>query len=198
MVLDLLVGDWLYPYTNSHLVGEHAVLTANSREEFQGIVLHLSITFGRPMNKDVNCWMLLVNDLCGQAVQAHKLVLQSSGLQHRDFIGLTEVCCVVEKLIDSDQLKQSNLFNVGAGVSKSVLAMAQLIRQRCTKVLGFTPVLQYKKSSIDEQSATLTYHTDNLSALGIICKSQIKTVEIDKLLQFCQMSFIHKNSLEHE
>lgn len=188
----------LHPYATSHLVGEHAVLTANSRGEFQGIVLRLSNTFGRPMNKDMNCWMLLVNDLCKQAVQAHKLVLRSSGLQHRDFIGLTEVCCVVEKLIDSDQLKQSNLFNVGAGVSKSVLAMAQLVQQRCSIVLGFTPALQYKKSGIDEQSATLTYRTDNLSALGISCKSQIKTVEIDKLLQFCQRSFMHKNSLAHE
>ena len=105
---------------------------------------------------------------------------------------------MVEKLVDSNQLKQSNLFNVGAGVSKSVLAMAQLVQQRCSKVLGFTPVLQYKKSGIDEQSASLTYRTDNLSALGISCKSQIKTVEIDKLLQFCQRSFIHKNSLAHE
>ncbi len=188
----------LHPYATSHLVGEHAVLNTNSRGEFQGIVLRLSNAFGRPMNKDVNCWMLLVNDLCRQAVQAHKLVLQSSGLQHRDFIGLTEVCCVVEKLVDSDQLKQSNLFNVGAGVSKSVLAMAQLVQQRCSKVLGFTPILQYKKSGIDEQSATFTYRTDNLSALGVSCKSQTNTVEIDKLLQFCQTSFNQTKSLANE
>ena len=161
----------LHPYATSHLAGEHAVLNAYLRSELHGIILRLSNAFGAPMHKDVDCWMLLVNDLCRQAVQTHKLVLQSSGLQHRDFIGLTEVCRVVEKLLDSDQLKQSNLFNVGTGVSQSVLGMAQLIQQRCTEVLGFTPVLQHKKSVVDEQSLTLTYRTNNLNALGIYCKS---------------------------
>ena len=188
----------LHPYATSHLAGEQAVLSAHARGELQGIVSRLSNAFGAPMHKDVNCWMLLVNDLCKQAVQTRKLVLQSNGLQHRDFIGLTEVCCVLEKLVDSDQLKQANIFNVGAGVSQSVLAMAQLIQQRCTKVLGFMPELHHKQSGADEQHLTLTYHTDNLNTLSISCKSQTNTVEIDRLLQFCQTTFNQTKSLVHE
>ena len=103
---------------------------------------------------------------------------------------------MVEELVDSDQLKQVNVFNVGAGVSQSVLAMAELIQQRCTKVLGFLPELQHKQSGVDEQPPTLTYRTNNLNTLGIICKSN--TAEIDKLLQFCQMSFNQSKSLVHE
>jgi UDP-glucose 4-epimerase len=179
----------LHPYATSHLAGEQSVLSASDRGELQGIVLRLSNAFGAPMHKDVNCWMLLVNDLCKQAVETRKLVLQSSGLQHRDFISLTEVCLVLEKLVYSDQLKQANVFNVGAGVSQSVLEMAKLIQLHCNMVLGFEPELHHKQSGVVEQPLTLTYRTDNLNTLGISCKSQTDTVEIDNLLQFCQTSF---------
>jgi UDP-glucose 4-epimerase len=188
----------LHPYATSHLSGEHVVLSASSRSEIYGIVLRLSNAFGAPMHKNVNCWTLLVNDLCKQAVETRKLVLHTSGLQQRDFISLTEVSYVAEKLVDSDQFEQANVFNVGTGVSQSVLAMAKLIQQRCTDVLGFTPRLQHKQSGVDEQYPTLTYRTDNLNTLGISCKNQTSTVEIDKLLQFCQTSFNQTKSLVHE
>jgi UDP-glucose 4-epimerase len=188
----------IHPYATSHLAGEQAVLSAHSRGELQGIVLRLSNAFGAPMHKDVNCWMLLVNDLCKQVVQTRKLVLQTSGLQQRDFISLTDMCCVVEKLITYTQFKQANVFNVGAGLSQSVLEMAELIQQRCTKVLGFTPALQRKQSRVDEQPSKLTYCTENLNALGIFCKSITDTDEIDKLLQFCQATYKQTKSLVHE
>ncbi len=188
----------LHPYATSHLAGEYAVLSASHRSKIHGIVLRLSNAYGAPMHKGVNCWMLLINDLCRQAVETRKLVLHTSGLQHRDFIGLTEVCCVVEKLVDSDQLEQANIFNVGAGVSQSVLEMAKLIQQRCIEVLGFLPELQHKQGVVDEQVGTLTYRTINLNALSISCKSQANTIEIDNLLKFCQTAFNQTKSLENE
>jgi UDP-glucose 4-epimerase len=182
----------LHPYATSHLAGEQAVLSTYSCGELQGIVLRLSNAFGSPMHKEVNCWMLLVNDLCKQVIETHKLVLNTSGLQHRDFIGLAEICCVVERLIDADQLENAKVFNVGAGLSKSVLDMAKLIQQRCTKLLGFTPELQYKKSETNERHDSLIYRSDNLNALGISCKNQNNTVEIDNLLLYCQSTFIQR------
>jgi UDP-glucose 4-epimerase len=183
-----------HPYATSHLAGEHAVLTESVRAEINGIVLRLSNTFGAPMHKDVSCWTLLVNDLCKQAVQTRKLVLQSNGLQHRDFICLSEVCCVVEKLIDSDHLTQAKIFNVGAGLSHSVLEMAQLIQQRCSKVLGFVPELQHKQCGLDEQPPSLTYCTKNLNTWGISIESLGSKAEIDRLLRFCQNAFTQTKS----
>jgi UDP-glucose 4-epimerase len=180
----------LHPYATSHLAGEHAVLSASQRGQIQGIVLRLSNAFGVPMHKDVNCWMLLVNDLCKQAVQTHKLVLQTSGLQQRDFIGLTEVCSVVEHLaIDHGESKQTGVFNVGAGVSQSVLKVAQLIQQRCAQVLGFEPLLQCVQEGVNEQHPPLTYQTDNLAAFVINSNLLDNTAEIDNLLHFCNLAF---------
>ena len=187
----------LHPYATSHLAGEHAVLSANQREQIRGTVLRLSNAFGAPMYKDVNCWMLLVNDLCKQAVQTRKLVLQTSGLQQRDFVGMTEVCRVVEYLaVGNGAATQPSLFNVGAGVSQSVLAMAQLIQQRCVQVLGFEPVLQRVQDGVGEQHPMLTYRVDNLAALGFNSNSLDNSSEIDNLLRFCHSTFAQTQSLD--
>lgn len=183
----------LHPYATSHLAGEHAVLSASSHGRFQGIVLRLSNAFGAPMQKDMNCWMLLVNDLCRQAAETRALVLQTNGMQQRDFISLTDVCRIIEKLvIGHAELKHAHVFNVGEGISQSVLDMAKLIQQRCIKVLGFEPELQLKHGEFNEQHSSLNYRTDNLNSLGIDCKSLGYLEEIDSLLRFCQDKFSQK------
>ena len=85
---------------------------------------------------------------------------------------------------------------MGTGASQSVLAMAKLVQQRCIRVLGFLPELQHKQSGLDEKTPTFTYLTNKINYLGISFKSN--TIEIDKLLQFCQMSFNQKKSLVRE
>ena len=133
----------LHPYATSHLAGEHAVLNASQRGEIQGIVLRLSNAFGEPVHKDVNCWTLLVNDLCRQAVETRKLVLKTTGLQQRDFVAITKVCRVMEQLVQTnDGAIHTGIFNVGSGLSRSVLGMAYLIQQRCYQIFGFLSELQ--------------------------------------------------------
>lgn len=189
----------LHPYATSHLAGEHVVLSASQQGQIQGIVMRLSNAFGAPMHKDVNCWMLLVNDLCKQAVQTRKLVLQSSGLQQRDFVGMSEVCRVAEYLaVGHGASMQPGIFNVGAGVSQSVFAMAQLVQQRCAQVLGFEPALQRAQGGVDEPHPTLTYRADNLAALGINSNGLDNWAEIDSLLRFCQSTFTQTQGSIHE
>jgi UDP-glucose 4-epimerase len=179
----------LHPYATSHLAGEHAVLRANQLGKIQGIVLRLSNAFGVPMHKNVNCWMLLVNDLCKQVVQTRTMVLQTSGLQHRDFIGMDEVCRAVEHLAACNaEVLYSGAFNMGVGRSQSVLEMAQFIQQRCRQVLGFDPLLQRPEGGANEQMERLTYRAVALERIGIKIKLD-SSAEIDRLLSFCQSSF---------
>lgn len=184
----------LHPYATSHLAGENVVLSASQRGQIEGIVLRLSNAFGAPAHQDVNCWMLLVNDLCRQAVQSGKMVLRSSGSQQRDFISITEVCLVAEHLAtrDFDALWPS-VFNVGSGVSQSVLEMAQLIQQRCKLVLGFEPELQRPETAADERYERLEYRTDNLAKMGVNMSFD-NSIEIDRLLAFCHASFNQKQN----
>ena len=181
----------IHPYATSHLAGEHAVLSASQLGKIEGIVLRLSNAFGAPMHKDVNCWMLLVNELCRQAVETRTLVLQTSGLQQRDFIGLKEVCRVTEYFsVSRREFKPTEIFNVGAGMSQTVLEMSHLIQERCTKVLGFKPNLKHTQGDLNQENRKLTYITDSLNSSGISSKSMDNIAEIDSLLQYCQLVFI--------
>ncbi len=189
----------LHPYATSHLAGEHAVLSASERGLIQGIVLRMANAFGAPMHKDVNCWMLLVNDLCRQAIQVRKLVLSSSGQQQRDFIGMTEVCRVVEQLaFGSRDDCETGIFNLGAGMAQPVLAMAQTIQQRCVKVLGFEPELHREQGRKNDSFEPLSYRVDRLGEIGIKVVGINNQDEIDRLLRYCSITFGKHNGLIHE
>lgn len=179
----------LHPYATSHLAGEQAVLGATQRRQIQGIVLRLSNAFGVPMHRDVNCWMLLTNDLCRQAISDQRLVLTSSGIQHRDFLSLTELCRVAGQILGNDLASgERAIFNVGTGVSKSVLGMAQLIQSRCERVLGFEPAILVSRATVNEECKPLLFECHGLERVGLQV-SQDLTSEIDLLLRFCQANF---------
>jgi UDP-glucose 4-epimerase len=185
----------LHPYATSHLAGEHAVLGANQRGQIWGSVLRLSNAFGSPVHSNVNCWMLLVNDLCRQAVETHKLVLQTNGLQQRDFISMVDVCRVTEQLaISNDNFLSSGLFNVGTGVSQSVLEMALMIQQRCKQVLGFKPELQRPTDGATEAHPKLHYQTNRFTSIASDTNANI--TELDNLLSFCHSTFTQTVSLD--
>ena len=181
----------LHPYATSHVAGEKAVLGANQRKEIEGLVLRLSNVFGAPAHKDVNCWMLLVNDLCKQAVQTRQLVLRSGGLQKRDFIAMADVCRAVEHL--SICTYSSNVINIGSGVSQSVIQMAQFIQQRCLVLLGYKPTLEFPTFGGSENAEMLEYQIDRLIELGLGLAVEWD-LEVDRLLTFCQASFFEANS----
>lgn len=180
----------LHPYATSHLAGENVLLGATKRGEIDGIVLRLSNAFGVPMHKEVNCWMLLVNDLCRQAIETGKMILHSNGLQHRDFIALTSVCRVIDKLTSCSVTDLRNvIFNIGAGSSISVLEMAQVIQQRFGLIYDFIPDLQFLKADADEQYEILRYRSDKFVWNGDDIGSD-NIAEINGLFKFCQRSFI--------
>lgn len=179
----------LHPYATSHLTGEYAALGASETGKIGSIVLRLSNAFGEPVHKDVNCWDLLVNDLCRQAVQTGRMVLRSSGLQQRDFLAMAEVCRLAEHLLTRDFRSSLNgVINVGAGRSQSVLEMAQFIRQRCKQALGFEPDLQRPESGANEKPEMLEYRLDRLAKIGLN-PSVDHSLEIDRLLIFCDAAF---------
>ena len=179
----------LHPYATSHLAGELALLGACKRGQIDGLVLRLSNAFGAPTHKEVKCWMLLVNDLCKQAVQTGKMVLQTNGLQHRDFISLANVCRTVEHVINYEgSLTSYGICNVGVGTSLSVLEMSQHIQKRCERIIGLEPTLLIPNKGDNKNNHLLEYRTDRLEKLGVKLSLE-NSEEIDNLLLFCQSSF---------
>lgn len=186
----------LHPYATSHLAGEHVVQYALLDGRIEGAALRLSNAFGAPTHADVNCWMLLVNDLCRQAVEAGQLTLRSSGSQLRDFVAMDVVCEAILRLIDfADIARLGPIINVGSGRSLSVMAMAELIQDRCGHVLGTKPTLQAPRPSASETVAALDFRAALLAELGIRGDTGVEP-EIDRLLAFCQETFADRPSKE--
>ena len=180
-----------HPYALSHLHGENAVIDVNRRELIEGTVVRLSNAFGAPVNKEANCWMLLVNDLCKQAVVNKQLILKSNGTQHRDFISLSDVCRSIKAIVTSNNiLNNFPIINIGWGVSQSVKGMAELIQSRCEVVLGYKPDLLINNLDSNINKTKLFYGNENLKVLNVTLKNENKINEIDNLLNYCRRNFL--------
>jgi len=180
----------LHPYATSHRAGEDVVRAAHQRGEIVGTVLRLSNAYGAPAHRDANCWMLLVNDLCRQAVTTRCMALPSSGLQRRNFIPLLDVCRAIHHLLDlPTQDLAKDVFNVGGEWSPTVWEVSRLIEERCTVLLGFQPKLTRISPQIDETAVELDYRFNCLLQSGFQPGSH-RIGEIDQLITFCQASFL--------
>jgi UDP-glucose 4-epimerase len=176
-----------HPYATSHRAAEDVVLAAS--DKLTSIVLRLSNGFGRPAHASVNSWMLLVNDLCRQAITQGSMTLRSSGLQRRDFVTLHDVGRVVSHMLGlPDAIIGNGIFNVGGGKSMRVIDMAEMIQSRCTALLGFTPEINRPEPNPGENNPDLAYKIDKLLASGFTLNGSFQA-EIDGILMMCNATW---------
>jgi len=179
----------LHPYATSHLFGEYAVLGNAQEGNMQGLVVRLSNAFGAPVDENVNCWMLLVNDLCRQAIIDRKLVLHTAGLQYRDFVSIGFVESAIFFLINNENSDSNhNIFNIGSGKSIRVLDMAEKIQQRCELLFNYTPELSRIMPGNDKNMPVLSYMNEKLLNSGFRYEEDVDA-EIDATLEFCRKVF---------
>ena len=180
----------LHPYATSHLAGENAVLYASQcTRQMYGTVLRLSNAFGVPTHAEANCWMLLVNDLCRQAVCDRRLKLHSAGLQRRDFVTLHDVGRALAHMLElPDERVQGSIFNVGGGSAKRVIDMAEMIQARCLELFGFSPEIIRHQPILGESSSDLHYIIAKLLGTDFTLDCDFHG-EIDATLRFCNDNF---------
>ena len=179
----------LHPYATSHLAGENAVLSSSQRGQIEGIVLRLSNAYGTPVHNDVNCWTLLVNDLCKQVVKTEKIILRSSGMQQRNFISLNNVCRAISHFLSLQKNTMlDGLFNVGSDSSISVFEMANIIAKCSKDEFGFEPKIERAEPKQNEKSDELQYDISKLKSTGFVLQGSmddeiIQTLKLSKNLQ---------------
>jgi UDP-glucose 4-epimerase len=179
----------VHPYAYSHRAAEDVVLASHKSGEIERIVIRLSNAYGAPVEKNANCWMLLVNDLCRQAVTSGKLVLNSTGLQKRDFIPIYDVVSAIKHFIDIPIDKCGDgIFNLGGETPYRVIDLAEFIVLRCESVLGFRPEIDRPDPIQGESSPELNYQINKLKQTGFCLKGSMEN-EIDLTLEFCQKNF---------
>ncbi len=178
----------IHPYATSHRAAEDSVLAA-ANGNMVSIVLRLSNGFGAPAHLAVNAWMLLINDLCRQAVTLRSMSLRSTGLQQRDFITLHDISRVVAHMhfLPKNQVGDG-LFNVGSGESSRVIDMVELIQARCAKALGYNPEIIRSQATEYDENPILDYRISKLLNTGFSLNGS-PAFEIDKTLRMCNEFF---------
>lgn len=176
-----------HPYATSHLAGESAVLHAGNSGSIESVVLRLSNSVGAPMHRDVECWSLLANDLCRQAIERKQLTLYGDGGQQRDFIAMSEVEQIIASFLSyGEKDLHPNVFNVGAGVSRTLFSLAKMVQERCEIVHGYKPEIVV--NSVDTGGPSLNYRIAVLEKYGVKVDSDL-TLELENLLRFCMREF---------
>lgn len=176
----------LHPYATSHLAGENFLLSADQQGKIDGLVLRLSNVFGLPAFNNGDCWYLLVNEICSQAVIDKKIVLKTNGLQYRNFISIAEVCNVVSDLIESElAIKGRKIFNLGCN-NFSVLEVAKIVQQRSKALFNSEPKIHINMSDTNNGSLrSLEYQNIALANYGLKVKNDMEGA-IDDLLISCK------------
>lgn len=179
----------IHPYAKTHFLAENIINDALNQELINGIVLRVSNGVGSPMHKDVNCWMLVCNDLCRQAATNKIIKIKSSRFIERDFVAISEISRLVEQVIKTRNFK-NGIFNLSSGSSINLLDLAELVRKRTQKILGFNPKIKFETDKNLDSNSHEFLNLENLKLknYGYEILPDI-TSEIDGLLKNCDKWF---------
>ena len=177
----------LHPYATSRKAAEDIVRSAFSDNKIESVIIRLSNAFGAPVDRKVNCWMLLINDLCHQAATSRQMVLRTTGLQRRDFITITDTCRTIDHLLKLSTDKLDNgVFNVGGGWSPTIKEITELVAERFYILRGYKPEAEYTSNTSAEISGELNFKISKLINTGFtVSPKKLINEELDKLIQFC-------------
>lgn len=174
-------------YAITHFEAEKAVIEGGLKG-MSPLIFRLSNSYGYPMDRNINRWTLLVNDLCRQAVFTGKMVLTSSGKQRRDFLCISSIVeSVGYFLCDIPNQWGDGLYNLGSGESISVCDMACKVRNVYRKKYGKTAelVLMPRINKTDDNIFDFVYSVDKLNKTGCIFQCDTEK-EIWKTMDVCE------------
>ncbi len=176
-----------HPYAITHRAAEDFVRFFQHYYGIKSLIFRLSNAYGYPMDREVNRWTLVFNDLCKQAVTTGKIILKSSGKQHRDFIALNDVARAVHHFVFvRPELWADGLYNLGGERSLSIQEAVKLVSQVYKKQYD----KQIKEIKADDKDTARTlspvrYSIEKLKATGFKLKGDM-AYEIKKTLSLCE------------
>tara|TARA_Y100001934_G_C12382563_1_gene793330 strand:- start:4287 stop:5252 length:966 start_codon:yes stop_codon:yes gene_type:complete len=181
-----------HPYASTHRAAEDMVRFFKYYKKMNILILRLSNGFGYPMDLEVNRWTLVFNDLCRQAMTSGKMILRSSGKQHRDFISLHDIAASVEHFLFSIPNKwEDGLYNLGGNCSLAILDMAQKIALVYEKKYGKPISIQILGKDNGEANYPVQYNIDKLKKTGFHLTGNMER-EIENTLSLCE-GFTNEN-----
>jgi UDP-glucose 4-epimerase len=178
-----------HPYATSHRAGEEIVQTIGKKNNVDFKILRLSNTFGYPIHKNVDAWMLIVNDVCKQLIINDGIVrLNSNGRQLRDFIPMANLNLIIKKMIEFPILfKQHSIYNIGSGESHSIIDITNQICKRYELIFNKKYKILFETTN-EQSTIPLEFNCDRIKNI-VNYSSNFFDYEIDETLKFVNKYF---------
>tara|TARA_B100000745_G_C20102829_1_gene377314 strand:- start:143 stop:1102 length:960 start_codon:yes stop_codon:yes gene_type:complete len=175
-----------HPYAATHRGAEDIVRFFQHYKGMNTLTLRLSNGYGYPMDSGVNRWTLVFNDLCRQVMTSGKMVINSSGKQHRDFISLHDVAATVDYFLYAIPDKWADgLFNLGGGSSFSIADVANKIAKVYERKYGKSIPIEIAGNDNGEIHSPVHFSIDKLKKTGFHLAGKMEK-EIEQTLLLCE------------
>ncbi len=177
-----------HPYAITHRAAEDICTFFNHYYKMNILVFRLSNGYGYPMNREVDRWTLVFNDLCRQAVNTGKIILKSSGKQHRDFISLLDVArAIYHFLYIIPESWGDGIYNLGGDYSLSIFDVAEIIANVYNK--KYRQDIREIKCKSDDGNVInpkpVRYSINKIVKTGFVLKGDMD-FEIEKTMNLCE------------
>jgi len=183
-----------HPYATSHIAVEDQIISAKKKYKIDSLILRISNSFGQPIVKKADCWYILINDICKQAVLTKKIIIKSRINTTRNFIALSTVLNAIQFFIKNFDTNrdESNIINLGEKFSLSIEEVINIVKERINNIMGFLPHVIIENLNNETESKLvkeyLDYQTTKLQKKGFDKYYSIKD-EIDDLINYCNENF---------
>jgi len=175
-----------HPYATTHRSAEDMVRFFQYYKGMDTLTLRLSNGYGYPMDSGVNRWTLVFNDLCRQAMTLGKMVINSSGKQHRDFISLHDVAATVDHFLYAIPDKWADgLFNLGGDRSLSIADVANKIATVYERKYGKSIPIKIAGNDNGKIHSPVHFSIDKLKNTGFLLTGNMDQ-EIERTLSLCE------------
>ncbi len=176
-----------HPYAATHRAAEDMVRFYQYYKNMDTLTLRLSNGFGYPMDTDINRWTLVFNDLCQQAATSEKLIVKSTGKQHRDFITLHDVGAVIGHfLFNIPNQWGDGIYNLGGNNSLSILEVAENVARVYQKKYRKPITIQIDGKDDEVTYKPVQFNIDKLKKTGFRLTGNMEK-EIEQTLASCEM-----------
>jgi UDP-glucose 4-epimerase len=175
-----------HPYAATHRAAEDMVRFYHHSQDMDTLTLRLSNGFGYPMDLGVSRWTLVFNDLCRQAVTSGKMIIKSSGKQHRDFICLQDIASAVDHFLYKNvKTWGDGLFNLGGDCSLSIVDVANKICSIYKKKYGSSIPIEIQGKDEETTHNLVKFDINKLKNTGFLLTGNMDH-EIERTLSLCE------------
>ena len=147
-------------YSLTHRASEDyaSLLNANT------VVLRLANGFGAPVGNEVDCWGIIVNGMCRQALVEQRIGIMSSGRSWRNFVPMDDVTAAIEAAATR---LAAGTYQVASSQAMRLVDMAHRVASICSAYYGFTPIITTGSSEGEVEETPLDYRDDKLVTAGM-------------------------------